>query len=120
WGETWRGRRGRGNGMPQETKSHAPVGGNGEGEGGGGVGSETASLAGFAADLADESTRFDVLEKAFDYRGDVVLTLDGGEKVDGYLFDRRRGKTLAESYVRVMAAAGGEKVQVPYASVARI
>ena len=95
--------------MPQETKSHADVGGN-----------EVASLAGFAADLADASTRFDVLEKAFDYRGDVALTLEGGAKVEGYLFDRRRGKEIADSFVRVMAAQGGEKVKVAYTAVRRI
>jgi hypothetical protein len=99
--------------MPQETKSHAEVGGSGGG-------SDTASLAGFSADLADDATRFDVLEKAFDYRGDVALTLVGGAKVEGYLFDRRRGKGAEDSYIRVMAAQGGEKVKVPYHAVARI
>jgi hypothetical protein len=31
----------------------------------------------------------DTLEKAFDYRGDVTLTLRTGETVEGYIFDRR-------------------------------
>ena len=31
----------------------------------------------------------EALEKAFDYRGDVTLTLRGGECVEGYIFDRR-------------------------------
>lgn len=30
----------------------------------------------------------DVVEWAFDYRGDVTLELTTGEKVEGYLFDR--------------------------------
>lgn len=29
------------------------------------------------------------LEKAFDYRGDVTLTLRDGSTVEGYIFDRR-------------------------------
>lgn len=95
--------------MPQETKSHAEIGGN-----------ETASLAGFAADLADDTMRFDVLEKAFDYRGDVALTLLDGAKVEGYIFDRRRGKDADDTYIRIMAAQGGEKITVPYHTVARI
>jgi hypothetical protein len=95
--------------MPQETKSHAEVGGN-----------DTASLAGFTADLADDTTRFDVLEKAFDYRGDVALTLVNGDKVEGYLFDRRRGKGQDDTYIRVMSAQGAEKITVPYHTVARI
>ena len=31
----------------------------------------------------------EALEKAFDYRGDVTLTLRDGERVEGYIFDRR-------------------------------
>jgi hypothetical protein len=32
----------------------------------------------------------DALEKAFDYRGDVTLTLRTGETVEGYVFDRNQ------------------------------
>jgi hypothetical protein len=38
-----------------------------------------------------------VIEKAFDYRGDVTITRkerQQGPKLPGYLFDRRIGKTL--------------------------
>ena len=42
------------------------------------------------------------LEKAFDYRGDVTLTLKNGDVVHGYVFDRRAGTTLQDSAVRVM------------------
>jgi hypothetical protein len=97
--------------MPQETKSHAGVGGAGASEGG--------SLAGFSAVLRDDAMRFDVLEKAFDYRGDVILTLNDGSRVEGYLFDRRRGPTARESTVRLMPASGtgNEKITVGYADV---
>jgi hypothetical protein len=30
----------------------------------------------------------EAIEKAFDYRGDVTLTLRSGETVEGYIFDR--------------------------------
>lgn len=94
--------------MPQETKSHAEVGGN-----------EQPSMAGFVAELRDDAMRADVLEKAFDYRGDVVLTLGDGSKVEGYLFDRRRGASASDSFVRVMPASG-EKVKVAYDAVTKI
>ena len=94
--------------MPQETKSHAEVGG-----------SEAGSLAGFSAVLRDDAMRVDVLEKAFDYRGDVILTLIDGSRVEGYLFDRRRGPSARESSVRLMPAAGG-KITVGYADVQMI
>ena len=32
------------------------------------------------------------LEKAFDYRGDLTITLKSGEKIEGYLYDRKLGE----------------------------
>ncbi len=53
----------------------------------------------FAAATPDELK--DALEKAFDYRGDVTLQLRDGSSVEGYVFDRQPGATLAESTVRL-------------------
>lgn len=61
-----------------------------------------------------------VLERAFDYRGDVELTLASGGTVSGYLFDRKRGAGLADSNVRVMDEKTGEKIAVKYADIRRI
>lgn len=41
------------------------------------------------------------IELAFDYRGDVTLTLADGRTIEGYLFDRRRDSAGA-LLVRVM------------------
>jgi hypothetical protein len=60
------------------------------------------------------------LEKAFDYRGDITLTLASGTDVTGYLFDRRKGAALADSYVRLLTPASDEKVRVSYADVRRV
>lgn len=66
-----------------------------------------SGLAGSAIDLSDAASAFDILEKAFDYRGDVTLTLRDGSSVSGYLFDRRKGKGLGDSVVRLMLPEGG-------------
>ena len=42
------------------------------------------------------------LDKAFDYRGDVTITLQDGTSVEGYVFDRRAGEPLADSVVRLI------------------
>ncbi len=89
---------------------------------------DTLSVAGLKADLGnDAGATLDILEKAFDYRGDVTLTLNDGREVTGYLFDRRRGKDLTDSSVRIMppAAAGApeghnEKITVAYADIRHI
>lgn len=98
--------------MPQEVKS------NGVGSGVERAHEDRPSLAGLGVDLADEAARFDVLEKAFDFRGDVTLVLADGRRVEGYLFDRRRGSNAADSTVRVMPASG-PTVSVRYADVRR-
>ncbi len=100
--------------MPQDTKS-TPA-------------SPSLSVAGLAAELGnDAGATLDILEKAFDYRGDVTITRADGKQFTGYLFDRRRGKGLGDSYIRLMppAAAGAkdgenEKIKVPYSEIRHI
>ena len=58
-------------------------------------------LEGWVPELASEEEVCQALEKAFDYRGDVTITRKDGSKVEGYIFDRRTGKTLADSAVRL-------------------
>lgn len=60
------------------------------------------------------------LEKAFDYRGDVTITRHDGSAVEGYLFDRRSGVTLFDSYVRVMLKDGAKKETIRYSEVAGV
>jgi hypothetical protein len=58
------------------------------------------------------------LEKAFDYRGDVTITRSDGTSIEGYVFDRRTGPTLADSYVRLFPKDRPEKVAISYADIA--
>jgi hypothetical protein len=83
-------------------------------------GRERENLEGWIPPLAsDEEIRM-ALEKAFDYRGDITLTLKSGEKVEGYIFDRRTGKTLADSAVRVYPKTGNQKLTVSYSDIAAL
>src|SRR5579863_3737767 len=59
-------------------------------------------IEGWVPELASEAELRDALEKAFDYRGDVTITRKDGSRVEGYIFDRRSGATLAESVVRII------------------
>jgi hypothetical protein len=83
-------------------------------------GRERENLEGWIPRLADEEETRRALEKAFDYRGDVTITLKGGAKVEGYIFDRRSGKTLADSSVRLYPKTGTEKISIPYADIAAL
>ncbi|MDP8981835.1 MAG: hypothetical protein M3O35_14730 [Acidobacteriota bacterium] len=77
-------------------------------------------LEGWLPPLAtDEEIRI-ALEKAFDYRGDVTITRKNGAVVEGYLFDRRTGHTLADSLVRVLPKNGDSKLAIPYSEIAAL
>ncbi len=77
-------------------------------------------LEGWIPALAsDEEVRV-ALEKAFDYRGDVTITKKDGTKLEGYLFDRRTGTTLAKSVVRMIPVGSDAKVSIAYGEIAAL
>jgi len=77
-------------------------------------------LEGWIPELANEEDVRQALEKAFDYRGDVTVTRKDGSKVEGYVYDRRTGATLADSFVRIIPATAREKLSIPYSDIAAI
>jgi hypothetical protein len=77
-------------------------------------------LEGWVPELAGEEEIRQALEKAFDYRGDVTITRKDGSKVEGYIFDRRTGKTLADSAVRLFPKDVDQKISIPYAEIAAL
>ncbi len=83
-------------------------------------GTRHEKLEGWIPELASEEEIRSTLEKAFDYRGDITITRKDGSKVEGYLFDRRSGKTLAESVVRLYPKDSNQKVTISYADIAAL
>lgn len=83
-------------------------------------GTERQHLQGWIPQLASEAELNDALEKAFDYRGDITLTRKDGMVIEGYLYDRRQGRTLEQSLARVLPANGSPRVSIPYSDIARI
>ena len=81
-------------------------------------GFEHENLQGKVWETATEAELREGLEKAFDYRGDVSIRLKNGEMVEGYIFDRRAGRTLADSCVRLFPKNNPNKVTVPYSEIA--
>src|ERR1022692_1971613 len=83
-------------------------------------GFERENLQGWIPQLATEADIRAVIEKAFDYRGDVTITRKDNSQITGYLFDRRIGKTLNDSVVRLILPSGTERPSVPYSEIAGI
>ena len=75
-------------------------------------------VEGWVPELATEDDLRAALEEAFDYRGDVTITRKDGSRVEGYVFDRRSGATLAGSVVRVIPQDGSGKIAIPYSDIA--
>ena len=77
-------------------------------------------LEGWVPTLAGDEDLKAAIEKAFDYRGDVTLTLKSGEKIEAYIFNRITGATLADSFVQYFTPKVEEKRKVSYAEIARL
>jgi len=77
-------------------------------------------LEGWIPELATPEELRVALEQAFDYRGDVLITRSDGSKIEGFIFDRRQGSTLADSFVRLLPKDGGPKQSVAYADIAAL
>ncbi len=84
------------------------------------AGRERENLEGWVPSLASDEEKRVAFEKAFDYRGDVTITLLNGAVVEGYVFDRRDGSTLYDSSVRIIPARERTKLTIPYAEIAGI
>src|SRR5260370_20169250 len=83
-------------------------------------GTKHEQLEGWIPDLATEEECRIALEKAFDYRGDITITRKDGSTIEGYLFDRRSARTLADSVVRLFPKNSNEKVSISYADIAAL
>jgi hypothetical protein len=84
------------------------------------AGREREQLEGWIPELASEADVREALEKAFDYRGDITITCKDGSKIEGYLFDRKNGRTLADSYIRVIPTGQRAKMTILYGEIAAL
>ncbi len=83
-------------------------------------GTEHEKLEGWIPEMASDDEVRAALEKAFDYRGDVSITLKSGEKIEAYIFNRHTGATLADSWVQYFASNAPDKRKISYAEIARL
>jgi hypothetical protein len=61
------------------------------------------------------------VEKAFDYRGDLTITLKDGRKIEGYVFDRKiKGPALSDCIFRVMPKDRTGKLSLLYSDISTL
>ncbi len=85
------------------------------------LGTVHENLEGWIPSTATEPEIRAALEKAFDYRGDVTLTLKDGRRIEGYVFDRKMGgPQLSDCIVRLMPKDQPGKLSVCYSEIAAL
>ena len=80
--------------------------------------SEEKSLEGWAPDIPDAATLAEVVDRAFDYRGDVTVLLHDGRELVGYLFNRNRD--AAEPFVQMFERESSGPSSIPSACIRTI
>jgi hypothetical protein len=84
------------------------------------AGTARQNVEGWVPELATEAETRSALEEAFEYRGDVTITRKDGAKIEGYIFDRVTGDSLATSFVRVLPKDSTNRVKISYAEIAAL
>lgn len=79
------------------------------------------NLEGYIPSLATPEEIRDAFDKAFDFRGDLTITLKTGDKIDGYVFDRRaESADLSQCVVRMYPKNSAEKMSIRYSDIAAL
>lgn len=79
---------------------------------------DDTSREGWAPEIRDRVTLAEVIDRAFDYRGDVTLIRTDGSEIVGYLFNRSRD--AAEPFVQVFERGEDHARTIPYAEIRAI
>ena len=78
----------------------------------------TSSLEGRVFTPSSPGEITEAVELAFDYRGDVTLTLRSGEAVTGYIYNRQAAAT--ESYLELFPGDRPDAQRIPYSEITTI
>lgn len=89
--------------MPQDTKAH---------------GFERPLWEGQRFSLKNQIGLFEIIEAAFDYRGDVTLELKDGSRIEGYVFNR--DPEGAEPYLQLFPKGASGTRTITYADIIAI
>jgi hypothetical protein len=84
------------------------------------AGTARQNVEGWVPELTSDADLRSALEEAFEYRGDVTITRKDGAKIEGYIFDRSTGDSLATSFVRVLPKDSSNRLKISYAEIAAL
>jgi hypothetical protein len=79
---------------------------------------EDESLEGWVPALGPDLSLAEVVELAFDYRGNTTVIRSDGTEVSGYVFNR--DASAPEPFIQMFDEAGDGPLTIPYAQIANI
>jgi len=80
--------------------------------------SDEPTLEGGGPEASDGMTLGEIIDRAFDYRGNVTLVLTDGTQVSGYLFNRN--DEVPEPFVQMFGENGDGPLTLSYAEIRTI
>ena len=76
------------------------------------------SLEGWAPEIGPYLSLPEVVEFAFDYRGNTTVVTTDGTQVTGYIFNRER--SAPRPFIQLFDEQGAGPITIPYADIATI
>jgi hypothetical protein len=83
-------------------------------------GTARQNVEGWVPELTSDAELRSALEEAFEYRGDVTITRKDGANIEGYIFDRSTGDSLATSFVRLLPKDSNNRLKISYAEISAL
>ena len=79
---------------------------------------DTESLEGWVPEIGDRVTLEEVIDRAFDYRGNVTVVRADGARLEGYVFNRNRDVSVP--FIQVFDRAGAGPYDILYSDIRTI
>ncbi|KRT74531.1 MAG: hypothetical protein XU13_C0007G0036 [Candidatus Rokubacteria bacterium CSP1-6] len=76
------------------------------------------TLQGWVPEIGEFLTLAEVIDLAFDYRGNTTVVRADGTEIEGYVFNRDR--EAPEPFIQIFDAAGNGPMRIPYSEIRNI
>jgi len=76
------------------------------------------TLQGWVPEIGEFLTLAEVIDLAFDYRGNTTVVKVDGTEIEGYVFNRDR--EAPEPFIQLFGVAGNASIRIPYSEIRNV
>ncbi len=76
------------------------------------------TLQGWVPEIGEFLTLVEVIDLAFDYRGNTTVVKVDGTEIEGYVFNRDR--EAPEPFIQLFDVAGNGPIRIPYSEIRNV